>query len=267
MSAQLTAPYKIACPWEAAIHRQARTTVAIAALALWTAATAVRAEAPPPFRLLFAPSATSWNSWGSSARDGFRADPAVRGQTAYRVVVSAPGAHPWDAGATILTEQAMRQGDRLIAAFWARADDARDPTDACDRGKATLHSAAAKGEVTSANLATGLGQVCDPALLRAALYDPALVLKQLSLPTLVIAGALDLQVPPDRNLPIIRAAMADNPDLTVIEFPGLNHLLRYAKTGGAEEWTAPGGPTDDAPEMVEVVADWVARHAAAKAGP
>ena len=67
-------------------------------------------------------------------------------------------------------------------------------------------------------------------------YDPAPTLAKVKCPILVLNGAKDRQVLPDQNLPPIRAATRDNPDVTVIELPGLNHLFQTATTGAVGEY-------------------------------
>ena len=59
-------------------------------------------------------------------------------------------------------------------------------------------------------------------------YDPAEALRTLKIPVLALIGSKDVQVPPQQNLPAIRAALkaAGNTDFTVSEVPGLNHLFQ-----------------------------------------
>jgi fermentation-respiration switch protein FrsA (DUF1100 family) len=69
-------------------------------------------------------------------------------------------------------------------------------------------------------------------------YDPAVTLRKVTCPVLVINGSLDLQVPPAQNLPAIRKALQDggNKHFEVDELPGLNHLFQTAKTGAPSEY-------------------------------
>lgn len=69
-------------------------------------------------------------------------------------------------------------------------------------------------------------------------HDPATALKKVRCPVLAIGAELDLQVPPDQNLPAIETALKQggNKDVTVLGLPGLNHLLQTAKTGLPAEY-------------------------------
>ncbi|MBX3358234.1 MAG: alpha/beta fold hydrolase [Phycisphaeraceae bacterium] len=69
--------------------------------------------------------------------------------------------------------------------------------------------------------------------------DPRDFLRRTSCPVLALNGSLDLQVMPAQNLPEIRKALADggNTDVTIVELPGLNHMLQTAKTGGIDEYS------------------------------
>lgn len=67
-------------------------------------------------------------------------------------------------------------------------------------------------------------------------YDPAPALARLSVPVLALNGSLDVQVPARENLDAAREALKNNPDATVMELPGMNHLLQDAKTGAPSEY-------------------------------
>lgn len=79
-------------------------------------------------------------------------------------------------------------------------------------------------------------------------------------PVLAINGQGDLQVNARLNLPAIASALAvgGNPDFTVSELPGLNHLLQTAKTGLLDEY----GTIEEtvSPAALQVIGDWLARH-------
>jgi hypothetical protein len=92
-------------------------------------------------------------------------------------------------------------------------------------------------------------------------YDPATALRQVRCPVLALSGSLDLQVPPDQNLPPIRAALAHDADATIVELPGLNHLFQPAKTGSPAEY----GQIEEtiAPVALDTITDWILKHVAA----
>jgi fermentation-respiration switch protein FrsA (DUF1100 family) len=91
-------------------------------------------------------------------------------------------------------------------------------------------------------------------------YDPVTSLRQVHVPVLAINGSLDLQVPPAQNLPPIRTALeeAGNPDFTVVELPGLNHLFQEARTGSPSEY----GEIEQtmSPIALRIVGDWIAQR-------
>jgi pimeloyl-ACP methyl ester carboxylesterase len=86
-------------------------------------------------------------------------------------------------------------------------------------------------------------------------YDPAPTLGKLRMPVLAVIGSKDRQVPPDLNLPALRAALKADPKAKVLELPGLNHLFQTAPTG------APGEYADIeetiAPVALKTIGDWV----------
>jgi uncharacterized protein len=89
-------------------------------------------------------------------------------------------------------------------------------------------------------------------------YDPAPTLKRLTAPILALNGSLDLQVPAKENLTVVREALKNNKDATILELPGLNHLLQDAATGSPAEYDA----IDEtmSPSALKIITDWVAVH-------
>jgi pimeloyl-ACP methyl ester carboxylesterase len=96
-------------------------------------------------------------------------------------------------------------------------------------------------------------------------YDPRPALRQVSCPVLALNGAKDVQVLPKVNLPEIEAALkeAGNKDVTLREFPNLNHLFQTCQTGLGSEY----GAIEEtlAPVVLETVADWIAKHTGSQA--
>ncbi len=84
-------------------------------------------------------------------------------------------------------------------------------------------------------------------------YDPRPTLQKVKCPVLAINGEKDLQVPSKENLAeIARAVKAGgNPNVTIVELPGLNHLFQPCKIGTPSEYSAieitiaPQGAQDD----------------------
>lgn len=89
--------------------------------------------------------------------------------------------------------------------------------------------------------------------------DPIPALQALKCPVLDVNGGQDLNIVPAINLPPIRAALANNPDATVRELPGLNHLLQTASAGQPEGY----GAIEEtmAPAALALIVDWVAARA------
>jgi pimeloyl-ACP methyl ester carboxylesterase len=91
-------------------------------------------------------------------------------------------------------------------------------------------------------------------------HDPRLVLQKVKAPVLAINGEKDLQVPAEENLAAIEAALAagGNPDYTVKELPGLNHLFQTAATGAVEEYARIEETI--APVALKTIGDWIAER-------
>jgi hypothetical protein len=89
------------------------------------------------------------------------------------------------------------------------------------------------------------------------LYDPAPALAKVRCPVLAVNGELDLQVPPAQNLPAIGKALIQggNQNHTVLELPGLNHLLQTAKTGLPSEYAQIEETM--APGALDTIATWI----------
>jgi pimeloyl-ACP methyl ester carboxylesterase len=91
-------------------------------------------------------------------------------------------------------------------------------------------------------------------------YDPAVTLKKVSCPVLVLDGEKDLQVPSAENLPVIQAALeaGENKTFEVMEVPGLNHLFQRSETGSPSEY----GVIQEtfAPEALNKIITWLAAH-------
>lgn len=97
--------------------------------------------------------------------------------------------------------------------------------------------------------------ILDPWFRYFARYDPAPALARIRVPVLAINGSLDRQVIAAPNLAGIRAALAGNPDVTVTEIPGLNHLFQTARTGAMGEYADIEETV--APRALDIVTDWI----------
>lgn len=86
-------------------------------------------------------------------------------------------------------------------------------------------------------------------------YDPGPALDALNIPVLAFYGGKDLQVPATQNEPALRERLADHPDATVRTFPGLNHLMQPATTGGLDEYART--QTTISPEVLHLITGWM----------
>ncbi len=88
-------------------------------------------------------------------------------------------------------------------------------------------------------------------------HDPQETLRKVKCPVLAINGTLDTQVLAQMNLPAIERALREggNPDFTVKELPGLNHLFQTARTGNLDEYAK----IDEtiSPVALETIAQWI----------
>ncbi len=80
---------------------------------------------------------------------------------------------------------------------------------------------------------------------------------EVALPVLGVCGARDGVIDAAAALDRLSRALEAHPDALVLEFPGLDHLLRPA-AGGTDPVDATG--STEAPEAMEVVADWLAER-------
>jgi len=83
-----------------------------------------------------------------------------------------------------------------------------------------------------------VSQIASPWMQYFIKYDPVPALEKVRCPVLALNGAKDLQVPPKENLEAIRKALAKggNKQVTLKEFPNLNHLFQECTTGAPSEY-------------------------------
>jgi hypothetical protein len=101
------------------------------ALGLMFAASA--AAAPPPAaaddiasRIISTPAPSAFRLDGAPGRGSVRRDPAVQGGRALRVQVPGRSEQPWSIAVAVPITGAVRAGDTLILAFWARLERGDD---------------------------------------------------------------------------------------------------------------------------------------------
>lgn len=122
----------------------------------------------------------------------------------------------------------------------------------------------APAEATRPMVEAQLAQLQTPWFRSFLALDPKDALTRVRCPVLALGGGLDTQVIPAQNLPEIRAALARNPDVTVKELPGLNHLFQHAETGAPAEYARI--QETFAPEVLSLLTDWIRQRTAAGKG-
>jgi pimeloyl-ACP methyl ester carboxylesterase len=142
--------------------------------------------------------------------------------------------------------------DRVEKALAASKDPAQGQADAAkvltDTGMAPAAAAATAKQMGSAWYRWFIA------------YDPRPTLAKLKVPVLALNGDKDVQVVSKQNLPAIREALKDNPDATVVELPGLNHLFQTAITGAPLEYVRIEETMS--PAALDLIADWVVKRTA-----
>lgn len=88
-------------------------------------------------------------------------------------------------------------------------------------------------------------------------FDPATTLEKVKCPVLAVNGEKDLQVPPKENLTAIKNALekGGNKNVTIIEFPNLNHLFQESETGSPTEYATI--EQTFSPIALESIARWI----------
>lgn len=88
-------------------------------------------------------------------------------------------------------------------------------------------------------------------------YDPRTALRKVKCPVLAIGGSLDKALPARENLSQIHDALrrAGNPDATVVELFGVNHLMQTATTGEPTEIATLEETMS--PRVMSMVAGWL----------
>jgi pimeloyl-ACP methyl ester carboxylesterase len=151
----------------------------------------------------------------------------------------------------------MSWNDKIIelAASTAATTDVAEQIRTLLTAAATDAPALAAGQVSDGAIDQMVTAFTDPWMRYFLAYDPAPALAQLTIPVLAMIGTLDLQASSAENLPALEAALSSNPDATVMELDGLNHLFQTATTGAVSEY----GLIEEtmAPVVPETIASWI----------
>lgn len=103
-----------------------------------------------------------------------------------------------------------------------------------------------------------VGMVVSPWFLDFITYDPALALKDVKCPVLVLNGEKDVQVPSKTNTKAIKDALekGGNKKVTVVEFPNTNHLFQECITCSVDEYEKI--EQTFSPIVLKQISDWIA---------
>jgi pimeloyl-ACP methyl ester carboxylesterase len=95
-------------------------------------------------------------------------------------------------------------------------------------------------------------------------YDGRPALEKVKCPVLLLVGEHDTIVPSKEGATIIKEILtkAGNPDVTVKTFPGADHFMHLAKTGGSREALAAGRVKTFAPGYFAALTDWLGERLA-----
>jgi fermentation-respiration switch protein FrsA (DUF1100 family) len=195
---------------------------------------------------------------------------AAQADVAFAVVLAGPGVP----GSEVLakqTEDLIRaEGVSPSAIDWrvgwateviALAASDIDSTDVASQIREVVEAAADEAppgleqSVSSAAIEETVAAFTDPWMRYFLAHDPRPALEALAIPVLALIGNLDLQVSADLNIPALEAALAGNPDATVTELHGLNHLFQTATTGAVSEYGRIEETFD--PDAMELVSNWI----------
>lgn len=90
-------------------------------------------------------------------------------------------------------------------------------------------------------------------------YDEVAILKELSLPTLILQGSDDFQVKPENGLDAYRKALENADFVTYKEYSGLNHLMMRFEgdendKGTVNEYATPAHVDE---QVTQDMIDWI----------
>lgn len=159
-----------------------------------------------------------------------------------------------------LSQEEIDRQEPIMAALFKAIREADTPEAGYEAAMAVLTPDAkvALGLMPETDGALVVRQVSGPWFQYFLRYDPAPNWSRIRVPLLALNGSLDLQVPAADNLAAIRAATSGNPDVTIVELPGLNHLFQHATTGSVGEYR--DIEETFAPQALELISDWLSKR-------
>ena len=157
-----------------------------------------------------------------------------------------------------LTPKVIAASQTLMEHATAAMAGAKDDAEAEARATSVLTAEGAALGLTSATVKAYSRQLSSGWMRGLLSYDPGPTLAQVRAPILAVNGSKDVQVPMKQNLDGIRAATRGARDVTIVELPGLNHLLQTAPTGAVGEYADIEETV--APLALDTIASWVIDH-------
>lgn len=136
--------------------------------------------------------------------------------------------------------------------------NAPDTEAAKQRARAVLATASPEEALPAHAAEPLLAQLTTPWMRFFLRYDALATLRKVRSPILALNGSKDVQVDAQRNLAAMREATAENPDVTVREVPGVNHLFQTAPTGAMGEYA--DIEETIAPAVLEQIMQWVTQR-------
>lgn len=159
-----------------------------------------------------------------------------------------------------LSPERIRQSQVLLDRVDAAMRGATDDADARARALAVLKADGGDLVPTPAQAESLAMQLSSGWMRNLVDYDPAPTLEKVRCPILGLYGSKDGQVLAAQNLPAVRRATRQNPDVTLVELPDLNHLFQTARTGAIGEY----GDLEEtiAPIALDTMSAWIKRRLA-----
>lgn len=157
-----------------------------------------------------------------------------------------------------VSESALQENERLVEKMVELADQYTPEyiNDHVDSLALSLTPAYLKNnQIAVAQYKDGLLGIISPELLSLMRYDPSEDIGNIECPVLAIVGGKDLQVPPRVILQPLRDAVKPSVELTVTEYPGLNHLFQHADKGVLTEYAEIEETI--APEVLADITAWI----------
>jgi pimeloyl-ACP methyl ester carboxylesterase len=155
-------------------------------------------------------------------------------------------------------EAAIANAEKMNKAAFDMIKSAQSLEDAKTKAAAMAADLVASGQMTQAQADAAFARVTTPWFYEFIRSDPRPMLEKVKAPVLAINGALDMQVPPKEDLAAIREALKNNPDTTVMELPGFNHIFQTATTGAPSEYERIEETLS--PVALKIITDWIVAH-------